>query len=362
VKKIHVNIKKPYDILVGDDVLKNMAAHIEQLHIGDHAVIITNKTVHALYGKKISAALKKSRRISFETIVLPDSERIKSFDNAESISRRLAHVDFKKRPFLVGAGGGVITDLTGFVASITKRGIPYISIATTLLAQVDAAIGGKTAIDLPEGKNLVGTFWQPRLVMCDVGLQKTLPCSQVREGLAEVIKYGLTLDKKVFELVDNGLEAIFKSDATLLNNIVTRCVLIKKTIVEQDEYEEKGIRTILNFGHTVGHALESASDYSLSHGNAVSIGMVAALYLSEEIGILCGHEVITKTIGLLKRAGIPATFKNININRAINALKRDKKFVNGTTRFVLLKSIGQPVVVENIALSDVSKILHKITG
>jgi 3-dehydroquinate synthase len=246
-------------------------------------------------------------------------------------------------------GGGVVGDLTGFVAATYLRGIRFVQVPTTLLAQVDASIGGKTAVDIPEGKNLVGAFYHPALIWIDPALLKSLPKKEWRTGVAEVIKCGAIRDAKLFETLEEKIETLMKGYSSEWEPIIARCAQIKAEVVTKDPRETKGLRAILNFGHTVGHAIEAATGYAAySHGEAISIGMFVAGFLSQQLDLMDGMDRIR--IGtLLTKAGLPARVrKPIARNTLMAFLARDKKAENGTVRFVLLKKIGEAVSGQSI--------------
>jgi len=263
--------------------------------------------------------------------------------------------------FLLCFAGGVLGDLTGFVASIYKRGIPYVQVPTTLLAQVDSAIGGKTAIDLPEGKNLVGAFHQPRLVYSDISILQDLPLESLRQGLSEAIKYGVIQSERFFRLFETSHRGILKRDPMLLQKIVETCSRMKARIVEQDEYDRKKKRMILNYGHTLGHALE-AVDIRIGHGNAISVGMLLEADIAEGLGLLPG-EAANRLEHLLKKIGLPTTVSQLynhrrwTVARILEAERYDKKFVHGRNRYVLPMRIGKVVVKEGIPYSLIRHVL-----
>jgi len=293
--------------------------------------------------------------------VLPDSEKTKSFKYFQRLCEKVSTIDFRKKPFLVAFGGGVIGDLVGFTASVVKRGLPFVNIATSFLAQIDSSVGGKTAIDLPQGKNLVGTFWQPSLVLIDTDLWKTLPDAQIKEGLAEAVKYGLLASPALFESLEKDHGKLFARDNAYIEDIITRCVTIKRDIVLQDEREEKNIRTVLNLGHTVAHGLESVSRFRLSHGSAVSVGLVAALDLSAATGTLTDLNLIERVKRLLTDSDMPMTYRCRFHDEIMRAILKDKKFADGLTKFVLVKSLGSVVVKNDVSLDLVRKSVESVT-
>lgn len=353
---IKVNLKnRSYNILVGRHILENAGKEIRALNIGDNAYIITNALIKNKYGSILKKSLKQAG-IGVKFSLIPDTEKSKSINTASKILTDIASFSKNKKVFIIALGGGVVGDLSGFTASIYKRGTPYVHIGTTLLAQVDSSIGGKTGVDLPQGKNLIGTFYQPKMVISDVNLLKTLDKRQLSSGLAEVIKYGIIKDKKLFEYLESNIEKILKRDLITFEFIVRRASSIKADIVERDELEKKGLRTILNFGHTLGHAIEAAGKYAYyNHGESVSIGMLIASDISAMMRL--SNKTITKRIeNLLKRTKLPTAIgKIISLNKIIKAHYQDKKFSGKENRFVLLKDIGKVKVVKNIPQDVIKK-------
>ncbi len=277
--------KQSYDIVIGAGTLGLLGKYLKKLDIGRDAYIITNAFLKNKYGSELKRGLLKSGfTVKFRTV--PDTEKSKSIETAASLIKDITAYDKKKKIFIIAFGGGVVGDLAGFTASIYRRGIPYIQVPTTLLAQVDSSIGGKTAVDLSQGKNLVGAFYQPRLVFADTTLLKSLDNRQVRAGLAEVIKYGVIKDIRLFKFMEDNHKDILSLKPRALEFIITRCGKIKADVVSLDEKEEKGIRTILNFGHTIGHAIEAASGFKgYNHGEAIALGMLAASDISVKLGL-----------------------------------------------------------------------------
>jgi len=349
MKNIKVNLKdRSYNIIICANKPQALADSVKKLDIGKDAVIITNNTIKNIYGKKLEQILLKNRfSVKFE--VVPDSEKSKSSVYAIKLLNKIASYDVNKRLFVVALGGGVIGDLAGFVASAYKRGIPYIQVPTTLLAQVDSAIGGKVAIDLPHGKNLAGAFYQPRLVFSDISILSKLPKREVISGLAEVIKYGIILDRNLFNYLENNAKKIIKLNPVAVERIVSDCSRLKAKVVECDERETKGFRTILNFGHTIGHAIEAASGYSkiYTHGEAVAIGMLCATDISGRLGIIKEGEA-KRISDLIKSYGFRTKIEKVKLANILKAMKHDKKFIKGKPRFVLPVTIGHVMVCENI--------------
>lgn len=359
MKIIKLNLKKrSYNIVVGSSIVKSLGRYISGLGIGNDAYIITNAPIKTKYGIGLSQILKQSGfSVRFKTV--PDTEKSKSIQVLAIALKDMAHYDKERRLFILGFGGGVIGDLAGFLASIYKRGIPYIQIPTTLLAQVDSSIGGKTAIDLLEGKNLVGAFYQPRLVFSDVAFLKTLDKRQIRAGLAEVIKYGIIKDEKLFSYLERGYKDIFAFKDKALEYIVTSCSAIKAGVVQRDEREERGIRTILNFGHTLGHAIEAASNFkTYNHGEAIALGMLVASQISKALRLI-DEAILVRIENLIKDVGLPTQIKRVSLNTIINAHYRDKKFIGAKNRFVLITDIGRAKIVENIPLEIIKEAIKR---
>jgi len=338
--------------------LDKLGIFLRQLNIGTDAYIITNSSLQALFNKNINKSLIKSG-LTFYYKLVPDSEKSKSFSVAVRILTDLSAYGRNKRLFILALGGGVIGDLAGFVASIYRRGIPYVQIPTSLLAQVDSSIGGKTAVDLSRGKNLVGSFYQPKLVLSDVGLLRTLPLRQLKSALAEVIKYAVIADRELFIFLENNLSGILAGDKTCLEYIVARCAGIKAGIVSRDEKDKKGIRVILNFGHTLGHAIEAAGNFKVyNHGEAVGLGMLAACGISRRMSLL-NENSCQRIEDLIKRAGIPMRIKGLDTKKIIAAQYHDKKFYGAVNKFVLLKGIGRSVVMNNVPLEIIKEVLRE---
>jgi 3-dehydroquinate synthase len=275
---------------------------------------------------------------------------------------QIAAYDVDKKIFIIALGGGVIGDLTGFVAAIYKRGIPYIQVPTTLLAQIDSAIGGKTAIDLKYGKNLVGAFYHPKLVITDTKVLTTLSRRQIQNGLAEAVKYGVIDDASLFKYIETHYARFLKGDAKVLTHIVERCSRIKARVVSADEKETKGIRTILNFGHTVGHAVEAASRYGqYQHGEAVGLGMRVAAAISCAMGCLKDADA-DRLNRLITSVGLPQKIEKVKLKDILERMRHDKKFVGSQNRFVLATKIGNVKVVKGIPLDIITAAIQRYMG
>lgn len=349
LKKVKVPIRgRPYYILIGKGLILKAGSIIKSLSVGDDALIVTSKKIAAIYGKKIKDSLGWSG-ISCRLELVPDSERSKSDRILVDLLNRIGRYDKNRALFIVALGGGVIGDLSGFAASIYKRGIPYIQIPTTLLAQVDSAIGGKTAIDLPAAKNLAGSFYQPKVVISDIATLESLSVRQIRNGLSECIKYGVIKDKRLFEYLENKYQNILRLEKNALENIIMSCSRIKARIVASDEFDKKDKRIVLNYGHTVGHAIESAAGYSrrYNHGEAVAIGMVCAARIASSMGLLKETERF-RIEYLIKKCGLPVRISGLRISRIYRSLLHDKKSKGGKNRFVLPVGIGKVRVVRDV--------------
>jgi 3-dehydroquinate synthase len=316
-------------------------------------VIITNSTVKRLYGD----ALKKNLNAEgFETTVLPvpDGEDQKSLETASRLYNELTDCYTERTTPILALGGGVIGDLAGFVAATYLRGVPFIQLPTTLLAQVDSSIGGKVAVNHGQLKNIIGAFYQPGLVVTDISALKTLPTRELTNGLAEVIKSAVIWEREFFTFLESNLEKVQSLDDEVLEEVVFRSVKIKAEVVEKDE-KESGLRSILNYGHTIGHAIETILNFELRHGEAVAIGMIASARISNEIGILAKSE-LTRLENVIKRAGLPTEMPDLIGERVIQVIKHDKKVLRGKVRFILLKSIGDVFISDEVNPSLIKQV------
>lgn len=344
---IHLKLKSHgYPIVIGPNIFKDIPKYLKKLPLGKDAVIISHATIERLHGVRLSAALVK-QGYCVKIFNVPEGEQSKSASCALRLIERIADYDVNRKIFIVALGGGVVGDLAGLVAAIYKRGVPYIQVPTTLLAQIDSAIGGKTAIDLKYGKNLVGAFYQPQAVFADIKVLSTLKLRQIRNGLAEAIKYGVIKDSVLFSFLEKNYARLLKNDSKSMTLMVKRCARIKAKVVEVDEKETKGIRTILNFGHTAGHAIEAAGGFRYHHGEAVALGMRVAGRISFLMGMLSASQE-HRLNALITRVGLPEKIEKIKISKIMELMRHDKKFVAGRNRFVLAANIGQVKVVENI--------------
>jgi len=333
--------RRSYPIKVGGGLLPRLGAECAQLKLGSRCAVITDSNV----GKKIApAALKSLSAAGFAPVLItvPAGEKTKRLAVVEKCHDQLAAHRLERKSFIVALGGGVVGDLAGFVAATYLRGIPFVQVPTTLLAQVDSSVGGKTGVNLKAGKNLVGVFYQPQLVLCDLDALKTLPKREYISGLAEVIKYGIIYDAVLFAQLERNLPKLLQRDAATLRNVIARCCEIKAEVVSQDE-SESGLRAILNFGHTIGHAIENSSGYGkYLHGEAIAIGQVAAAKLSGQVLGLSAGEA-TRIEKIFVHAGLPVKIKVSAAHRKklFAAMQLDKKVSGGEIKFVLAEKIGR---------------------
>lgn len=334
--------KRSYDIAIHPGGLTQLGEYLKDLGFSGNVGIITNPVLQGLYGRTVEQSLK---RAGFQShmISIPDGERAKTLRWVAHILDHLMEQRFERQSVLVALGGGVIGDLTGFVASVYLRGIPFVQVATTLVAQVDSSVGGKTGVNHPLGKNMIGAFYQPSLVLLDTQTLGTLPKREWIAGLAEVIKYGMIADRKFFTFLEDRMDDIVAMEQSALHHVVKRCCEVKASVVAKDE-RESGLRRILNYGHTIGHALESLGKYKkYIHGEAVGIGMVCEADLAQTLG-LCSEQVVTRQRDLVKRAGLPTELPTVTFRDLWAAMLHDKKVAQGRVYCVLPKAIGKVTV------------------
>ncbi len=359
---------RSYPILIGRGIFSETGKLLRKRGLTHrHAVIVSQKPIVDLYGDSLKSSLLREgyEPLLFVTPFSKSSEASKSQAVFLKLIQSLSQADGKgKSLFLLAFGGGVVGDLTGFAASVYRRGIPYIQIPTTLTAQVDSAIGGKTAIDLPQGKNLLGAIYQPRLVLSDTALLETLPDRHWSDGFAEVIKYGVIKDPALFSILEKEGIGQIRKNSRLLEKVIQRSSKIKAKIVSQDEMDKKDIRIVLNFGHTAGHAIEAAAGYSgrYTHGEAVGIGMLVACDIAKELKILKDSTLIERIEKTLLKFNLPLYTKALSIDAILKAMGYDKKTELGVNRFVLPVSLGRTVVMKNIPAALISGCLLKRKG
>ena len=330
MKKITVNASKNYDVMIGSGIMETIGIHAKELVGSGKAAVITDSNVHTLYGKCVSDSMMDA---GFEVFCysFPAGEESKNSDTYLGIVHFLAQNHFTRTDVVIALGGGVVGDIAGFSAATYLRGIPFIQIPTTLLAMVDSSVGGKTAIDLPQGKNLLGAFYQPILVLCDTDACATLPREVFLDGCAEVIKYGILYDHELFDHLANHTVNFDKE------YVIARCVELKAQVVCADEFDT-GVRMRLNLGHTIGHGVEALSNYTISHGKAVAIGTAIITRSAEKSG-LCDHETADRIISLLHSFALP-TQTNFSAEALCSSALSDKKRAGGFINLVIPRAIG----------------------
>ena len=343
MEKVNLNLRKQtdnsYGIVIARNLLSKIPSDLKKNNIGNRYLIITDSNIKNLFGNKLLALMKKAG-LKADLISFKAGEQSKNLDVFRELIEKTHKAKLDRKSAIIALGGGVVGDIAGFVAASYMRGIPCIQVPTSLLAMVDSSIGGKVAVDLPTGKNMVGSFYQPKKVYIDVSLLKNLPRKELINGLSEIIKHALIRDAALLKSIKNNLNKILNKDEATLIKLIKRNCEIKARIVEKDE-KESGLRKIVNYGHTIGHAIETLTHYKkYSHGEAIAIGMVVEGLIASKIGMLSKKELIAQNI-LIKKAGLPTTIPNINTNKIINELKKDKKVVGGKIEFVLLEKIGK---------------------
>lgn len=353
VKTVRVDLgDRGYDILVGPKLIGTAGAHLKPLLRRARVAIVTDETVAGIHLKPLQASLD-ANAIRHDTITVPPGEATKRFDQLQRVTEWLLEIGIERGDLVIALGGGVIGDLTGFAASITRRGVDFAQIPTTLLSQVDSSVGGKTGINTAQGKNLVGAFYQPRLVLADTSALETLPMRELMAGYAEVVKYGLINDRPFFDWLEANLDAIKAGDVTARTHAIVQSCEAKAHIVAMDEHESN-VRALLNLGHTFGHALEAATGFSqkLVHGEGVAVGMALAFDLSAKLG-LCSGQDATRLRRHLERAGLPSKLADVtgplpDADGLIALMGQDKKVVDGKLTFILARGIGEAFITRDV--------------
>jgi 3-dehydroquinate synthase len=358
IQRVRVELgERSYDVVIGAGLLARAAEFLQPLKLGKRGVIITDSTVGRRYAKPLRDALKHGG-FSTEILDVPAGEASKSLRQSTRLFERLPSLHLDRQSFVIALGGGVVGDLAGFVAAAYLRGLPFVQIPTSLLAQVDSAVGGKTGVNLPQGKNMVGVFYQPRLVLSDTDVLKTLPERELRAGFAEVIKYGAIRDDKYFSWLERDGQKVLKCQPDAVARAVRRCCELKAEIVSADE-RDTGVRAFLNFGHTIGHAMEALSEYEgVLHGEAISMGMVCAGQLSVKRAGLSKADA-DRLKALIKTSGLPTRIGDgFGLDELREAMSLDKKVRNGKLRFVLLKRLGEAVVSDAVTEADIEEVVN----
>ena len=354
---VHVNLgNRSYDVLCEYGLMQSAARRIQEAGLKGKAAIITDSNVDPIYSEQLVQQLQSSG-YNTSVHVVPAGEASKSLSNVELLNREMTQQGHDRSSFVIALGGGVVGDLAGFVASIFYRGVPFVQIPTTIVSLVDSSVGGKTGVNIAEGKNLVGAFHQPQLVIADPATLSTLPGREYREGYAEAIKHAAIRDLQMFE----ELEALDPSNQAPPAELIARNIAIKARVVEEDEQETSGTRALLNFGHTIGHGIEAAVPYgTLLHGEAISLGIRAALLLSEEYSTLTPEES-KRVLNLLAAFQLPLQLPDeIKTTVVLDKLKRDKKFSGGTINFVLLRSLGNAHVSKDVTWQSIEQAIEAL--
>lgn len=354
---VHVALgERSYDILIREGLLGQLPGLLQPLKLGRRCAILTDTNVSLRYAATVRDTLTAAGwSVSVHTV--PAGESSKSLHVAGKLYEELVEARLNRRSFVLALGGGVVGDLAGFIAATFLRGVDFVQVPTTLLAMVDSSVGGKVAINLPQGKNLVGAFYQPRIVVADSATLASLPEREFRAGVAEVIKYGVIYDAAFFTALERELPALMAKDTGVLSRAIARCCEIKADVVSKDE-RESGLREILNFGHTVGHAIEAVTEYGrYLHGEAIAIGMVAAARLSQKHGGLAEADA-NRIEALLCRAGFNLQPPHVPLNQLLAAMRSDKKARDGGLRFVLARCIGEVFSSDAVSESDIKEVLH----
>jgi 3-dehydroquinate synthase len=354
-QQVHVNVPpRPYTVEIGAGHLTRLGALLDAAGIGRTRVVVSSPVVWKLHGEAVSASLPDA-----PVVLIPDGERHKQLPTVTRIYDALVKQQIDRGATLVGVGGGVLGDVTGFAAATYLRGIPVVHVPTTLLAQVDSAIGGKVGVNHPLGKNLIGAFHQPRLVVIDPLVVGTLPRREFRAGLYEVVKYGMTSSRDLFDRVGSSVRALFERRPDALMPIIVESCAIKADVVGRDE-RESGPRRVLNFGHTAGHAIEALTKYKrLRHGEAVGYGMLVAAHVAVARGQLAASDR-DRLAALIRQLGPLPSIADLAIADMLEAMRRDKKVVNGKLHYVLSTAVGEHAIVDDVTESQLGDALRAV--
>jgi 3-dehydroquinate synthase len=355
-----VTATERYPIFVGWGLLRSLGERVKTAGLSGNVYVVADASVFSLYGETVMSSLREADLV-VQSFAVPPGETSKTLDTVSHIYDWLVDCWVERGDVVVAVGGGVITDMVGFVAATFLRGLSLVQVPTSLIAMTDASVGGKTAVNHPKAKNLVGAFYQPRLVLADVQALTTLSERELASGWAEVIKHGLVLDGELNAFLAKNARKLVKLNAEATTEAVRRSVAIKARIVSEDE-KEQGRRILLNYGHTIGHGLEAATDYGrFLHGEAVSIGMMGAAMLSHELGLL-SPEAVKQHRDILRTFGLPISGSDVNVRDVVKAMELDKKVKGKAVRWVLLEGIGQPVIRQDVSRQAVAKVLEELLG
>lgn len=349
---------RSYPVFIGWGILSELGNRLRQVGLSDTAYVIGDSTVFFIYGSKVEKALRQAgfKAVSF---TVPPGETTKTLETASHIYDWLVERRAERNHVILSLGGGMVGDLSGFVAATFLRGLPLVHLPTSLLAMVDASIGGKVAINHPQGKNLIGAFHQPRMVLADVQTLTTLPPRELVSGFAEVIKHAAILDAELFDMLEQNAGALLSLAPELTTRVIVRSAVLKAGIVSEDETEQ-GRRIILNFGHTIGHGLEAATGYGqLLHGEAVAIGMIGETMIAQRLGLI-GKDVVERLKTLVQRFDLPIRCPGIDLTAVLRAMELDKKITASRIRWVLLKDMGQTIIKEDVPPGLVKEVLAEL--
>jgi 3-dehydroquinate synthase len=348
-----------YPIFIGYGLLDKLGEKMKKAALSGTATIISDENVFSFYGSKVEGVLKDAG-FSVNAFVVPPGEETKNMDYVIKIVDFLVEHRAERDDITIALGGGMVGDLAGFVAATFLRGMPWVQVPTSLIAMVDASIGGKVGVNHPEGKNLVGAFYQPNLVLADPQALTTLPRRELTSGWAEVIKHGLILDKEYVKFLEDNVDRLIELEPELLTQAIARSAAIKAQVVSQDEKEREGKRIILNYGHTMAHGLETVTRYKrFLHGEAVAIGMMGATKLSQRLGLL-PSAAVERQHTLLQKFGLPTVFSGLDLTEITRTMELDKKIKGTTIRWVLLQDIGKSVIRSDVPQDDVLYVLHEL--
>ena len=330
---------RSYEIHIGSGLIKNLAELCAPFVADRHVVVISDSKVAPLYLTNVeSALLSAAARVN--SVVVPEGEQSKNLNQCDQLWQLMMEMPSDRKSVVFALGGGVVGDLAGFVAAGFARGVDFIQMPTSLLAQVDSSVGGKTGVNLPQAKNMVGAFWQPKTVIIDIDVLETLDDRNFHAGLAEVIKYGLIMDADLFDMIESKMESILKRDPAIITELIQRCCKCKANVVREDETEVSGRRAILNYGHTIGHAIETVYGYGeYLHGEAISIGMVAEAEMAKAMGMV-DETFCVRQKAIFESAELPIACPSGKESELVEAMTRDKKVASGKLNFILPTTIG----------------------
>ena len=347
MRQVRVELEKnSYDIYIGNDLSKNILKFVNDSKFSKKAMVVTDTNVEKIFLDKLISILHDTG-LEIKSIIIPAGETSKSLSHAETLYTEAIKFGLDRKSAIFALGGGVVGDLTGFIAATYLRGVPFIQIPTSLLAQVDSSVGGKVAVNHKLGKNLIGAFYQPKSVFIDLNMIKTLPKREIASGLGEIVKYGIISDSELFDYIDDKAQQILNLENEVMEHIITRSCEIKAEVVSKDE-QEGGLRRILNFGHTMAHAIEEVTNYSrYTHGEAVAVGMIGAAYISYKLGRI-NENKLNRIKKLIDKLGMVSHAEGCDKDLMFEAIFRDKKTINGKINWVLMDDIGKVSIVSDV--------------